>query len=41
MPVPFPQHRMTSDEFIAWAMTLPDGEHCELVDGVPVAMSAE
>jgi Uma2 family endonuclease len=33
--------RMTADEFIAWAMTLPDGEHYELVGGELIAMSPE
>jgi Uma2 family endonuclease len=33
--------RMTSDEFIAWAMRRPDGERWELVGGELVAMSPE
>ncbi len=33
--------RMTADEFIAWAMTRPEGEHYELVAGEIVAMAAE
>ncbi len=32
---------MTADEFIAWAVHLPDGEHYELVDGEVVAMAPE
>jgi Uma2 family endonuclease len=35
-----PPH-MSADEFIAWAMTLPDGEHYELVGGEIVPMSPE
>jgi Uma2 family endonuclease len=33
--------RMTSDEFIAWAMRRPEGERWELVGGELVAMSPE
>ncbi len=33
--------RMTSDEFIAWAMERPEGEHYELVAGEVVAMAPE
>jgi Uma2 family endonuclease len=33
--------RMTSDEFIAWAMQRPEGERWELVGGEVVAMSPE
>jgi Uma2 family endonuclease len=33
--------RMTSGEFIAWAMERPEGERWELVDGETVAMSPE
>lgn len=32
---------MTSDEFIAWAMTRPEGERYELVAGEVVAMAPE
>ena len=35
------RRRMTSDEFIAWAMEQPDGERYELVAGEVVAMSPE
>lgn len=39
---PFPaDRRMTADEFIDWAMGLPDGERYELVDGRPFAMAPE
>lgn len=33
--------RMTADEFIAWAMTQPEGARYELEDGEVVAMSPE
>jgi Uma2 family endonuclease len=33
--------RMSADEFIAWATTLPDGERYELVGGEVVPMSPE
>jgi Uma2 family endonuclease len=33
--------RMSSDEFIAWAMTRPEGERYELVAGEVVAMAPE
>jgi Uma2 family endonuclease len=33
--------RMTSDEFIAWAMEQPEGEHYELVDGHIIRMASE
>jgi Uma2 family endonuclease len=33
--------RMTSDEFIAWAMEQPETEHYELIDGEVVAMAPE
>lgn len=33
--------KMAADEFIAWAMARPDGEHYELVAGEIVAMAAE
>ncbi len=33
--------RMTADEFIAWAMARPEGEHYELVAGEVVAMAPE
>jgi len=33
--------RMTSDEFIAWAMTRPEGEHYELYRGAVVQMAPE
>jgi Uma2 family endonuclease len=33
--------RMGADEFIEWAMTLPDGDRYELVGGEVVAMSPE
>jgi Uma2 family endonuclease len=36
-----PLPRMTADEFIEWAMGLPDGERYELVGGELVAMSPE
>jgi Uma2 family endonuclease len=36
-----PLPRMTADEFIEWAMDLPDGERYELVGGELVAMSPE
>lgn len=35
------QKRMTSDEFIAWAMEQPEIEHYELIDGEVVAMAPE
>ena len=35
------RRRMTSDEFIAWAIEQPDGERYELVAGEVVAMSPE
>jgi Uma2 family endonuclease len=34
-------HRMTADEFLAWAMQRPDGERFELAAGEVVAMSPE
>lgn len=33
--------RMTADEFIAWAMERPEGEHYELVAGEVIAMAPE
>jgi Uma2 family endonuclease len=33
--------RMTSDEFIAWSMAQPDGQHFELAGGEVIAMAAE
>lgn len=33
--------RMTADEFLSWAMDLPDGEHYELSAGELVAMAPE
>ncbi len=33
--------RMTSDEFLAWAMEQPETSHYELVDGEVVAMAPE
>ena len=33
--------RMTADEFIAWAMEQPEGEHYELVAGEVVSMAPE
>ena len=36
-----PKHKMTTDEFIAWAMERPETEHYELVAGEVVAMSPE
>src|ERR1039458_5704627 len=33
--------RMTADEFIAWAMERPEGEHYELVAGEVVSMAPE
>jgi Uma2 family endonuclease len=33
--------RMTSDEFIAWAMKQPEDRHYELAAGEVVAMAAE
>ena len=33
--------RMTSDEFIAWAMEQPETQHYELIDGEVVAMAPE
>ena len=41
MSGPAPHARMTSDEFIAWAMTRPETEHYELVAGEVVAMAPE
>ena len=35
------RERMTSDEFIAWAMEQPETSHYELVDGEVVAMAPE
>lgn len=35
------RERMTSDEFIAWAMEQPETGHYELIDGEVVAMSPE
>ena len=35
------RRRMTSDEFIAWAMEQPETEHYELVDGEIVSMAPE
>ena len=35
------RQRMTSDEFIAWAMEQPETEHYELVAGEVVAMAPE
>jgi Uma2 family endonuclease len=32
---------MTADEFIAWAMQQPEGQHYELVAGEVVAMAPE
>lgn len=40
MPAPV-RKRMTSDEFISWAMDQPEGERYELVAGEVVAMSPE
>jgi Uma2 family endonuclease len=40
--VPEPaQQRMTSDEFIAWAMEQPETKHYELFDGEILAMARE
>ncbi len=36
-----PKHKMTADEFIAWAMEQPETEHYELVAGEIVPMSPE
>lgn len=33
--------RMTADQFIAWAMQQPEGEHYELIAGEVVAMAPE
>jgi len=33
--------RMTSDEFVAWAMEQPEGRHYELVAGEVIAMAPE
>ncbi len=33
--------RMTADEFIAWALTRPEGEHYELVGGEVVRMAPQ
>ena len=33
--------RMTSDEFIAWAMEQPEGQHYELANGKVIAMAPE
>jgi Uma2 family endonuclease len=41
MPLRAPSRKMTADEFIEWAMGLPDGERYELVGGHPVAMAPE
>lgn len=41
MRLPARPTRMTSDEFIAWAMEQPEGERYELVAGEVVAMSPE
>lgn len=38
---PVPTHRMTSDEFIAWAMEQPKRTRYELEDGLIVTLSAE
>ena len=35
------RRRMTSDEFLAWAMEQPETEHYELIDGEVVAMAPE
>jgi len=35
------RRRMTSDEFIAWAMQQPESEHYELIDGEVLAMAPE
>ena len=35
------RRRMTSDEFIAWAMEQPETEHYELIDGEVVAREPE
>ena len=35
------RRRMTSDEFIAWAMEQPETEHYELIEGEVVAMAPE
>jgi Uma2 family endonuclease len=35
------RHRMTADEFLAWAMQRPDGERFELAAGEVVAMVPE
>jgi Uma2 family endonuclease len=40
MSAPAPA-RMTADEFIAWAMQQPEGEHYELVAGEVVSMAPE
>jgi Uma2 family endonuclease len=34
-------NRMTGDEFIAWAMEQPEGQHYELVAGEVIAMAPE
>ena len=41
MSDPLRHARMTSDEFIAWAMQQPKGKRYELVDGEIVGMAAE
>jgi Uma2 family endonuclease len=33
--------KMSADEFIAWALTRPEGEHYELVNGEVVVMPPE
>jgi len=33
--------RMTADEFIAWAMAQPEGEHYELAEGEVISMAPE
>jgi hypothetical protein len=38
MPAP-PRRPMTSDEFVLWAMTQPEGERYELVSGEVVGMA--
>jgi len=35
------RRRMTSDEFIAWAMEQSETEHCKLIDGEVVARAPE
>lgn len=41
MPLPARSTRMTTDEFLAWAMAQPEGERYELVAGEVVAMAPE